>query len=36
MFLVIVFCRTNSVCESCPVNKLTFSKLCVTYVLVYY
>ena len=29
MFLVTVFCRTNSVCESCPVNKLTFSKWCV-------
>ena len=28
------FFRTNSVCESCPVNKLTFSKWCVTYVLV--
>ena len=34
MFLVTVFCRTNRVCEFCPVNKLTFSKWCATYVLV--
>ena len=25
-FLVTVFCRTDRVCEFCPVNKLTFSR----------
>ena len=34
MFFVTVFSRTNRVCEFCPLNMLTFSKWCATYILV--